>query len=423
MHPYDELVEFMESLEIIDTHEHLPNEDFRIREHVDFASLFLHYSANDLVSAGMSQEGVEKLRGGKLGIEDKWPLFSRYYEKTKTGSYARSVHIAMKKFYGMDGLKSLSDARDLTQRVQEANREGLYTKVLKDACKIKTALNNAGLKVDRRFFTPVFFVSRFADVSSFQQLSDIESLCGAQVTSLRQYVDAVATTLARMKEEGLKGFKFHFAYMRPLLFRPVPTAEAEKLFDRIFEEAQGWRQSGLGFEESVPLQDYMVHRLIEMATELDITVVFHTGIQAGNYNNPDNCRPTRLWNLFRRYRKARFDIFHGGLPWVDETALLGKYFDNVYIDMSWMHVISQEISVRALRNWVDMVPMNKVLGFGGDYRIVENVYGHLVMARENIARALSDKVDMCHMSLDEAKAWAEAILVDNPIQAYKLELD
>ena len=120
MHPYDELVEFMESLEIIDTHEHLPNEDFRIREHVDFASLFLHYSANDLVSAEMPQEEVETLRGGKLGIEDKWPLFSRYYEKTKTGSYARSVHIAMKKFYGINGLKSLSDARELTQRVQEA---------------------------------------------------------------------------------------------------------------------------------------------------------------------------------------------------------------------------------------------------------------------------------------------------------------
>jgi len=70
-----------------------------------------------------------------------------------------------------------------------------------------------------------------------------------------------------------------------------------------------------------------------------------------------------------------------------------------------------------------MLPRNKVLRFGGDYRIVENVCGHLLMARQNIARALSDKVEMGHISLQEANAWAKAVLLDNPIEAYKLHLN
>ncbi len=70
-----------------------------------------------------------------------------------------------------------------------------------------------------------------------------------------------------------------------------------------------------------------------------------------------------------------------------------------------------------------MLPRNKVLEFGGDYRIVENAYGHLVMAREDIGCAMGDKGRMRHISLEDAKAWARGMLVDNPIEAYRLEFD
>jgi hypothetical protein len=34
----------------------------------------------------------------------------------------------------------------------------------------------------------------------------------------------------------------------------------------------------------------------------------------------------------------------------------------------------------ALDEWLDMVPSSKIFGFGGDYAIVEKVYGHVVLA-------------------------------------------
>jgi hypothetical protein len=77
--------------------------------------------------------------------------------------------------------------------------------------------------------------------------------------------------------------------------------------------------------------------------------------------------------------------------------------------------------MRALRDWVDLVPRNKVLGFGGDYQVVEKVYGHLVMARDNIAAALAAKVAQGAMSREDASAWVRALLWENPRAVYGLE--
>ncbi len=101
--------------------------------------------------------------------------------------------------------------------------------------------------------------------------------------------------------------------------------------------------------------------------------------------------------------------------------MLAKYFPNVTVDMAWMHAISPEISIRALRDWVDLVPRNKVLGFGGDYQVVEKVYGHLLLARENIAGALAGKVEQGAMSHREASAWVRALLWENPRAVYALD--
>jgi predicted RNA methylase len=63
--------------------------------------------------------------------------------------------------------------------------------------------------------------------------------------------------------------------------------------------------------------------------------------------------------------------------------------------------------------------MNKVFAFGADYvRCIEKVYGHLHIARENVAIVLGDRVDRQLMDLDEAKQVLKAWFYDNPKQFY-----
>ncbi len=49
---------------------------------------------------------------------------------------------------------------------------------------------------------------------------------------------------------------------------------------------------------------------------------------------------------------------------------------------------------------------------------VEGVYGHAVMAKENIARVLASKVDEKSFSLGEAKKFASWLLRDNPLRLF-----
>jgi len=416
------LIEEMSGMDIIDTHEHLPDEAERLKQQVDFSTLFSHYCKSDLVSAGMSEEDYARFIGPGLSPAEKWKLFAPYYPLITSGSYSRAAHLAMERFYGVSSLASAADAEAVSEKVRAANQPvpGLYRRVLKDACGIVTSMNFGGLEMDREFFTPVLFVTHYTEIGLQADLAAVQRETGAPITSLSRYVEGLGAHLAVAQKQGAAGIKFHYPYMRSLRFEPVDGGTAERLFNRIHDESRGWRLRALGYEEARPLQDYLVHRLCEIAGDLDLVVVFHTGIQADNYNDPDLIRPERLWNLFRRYPKTRFNLLHGGLPFIGAAGLLAKYFPNVTLDMAWMHIISPTLSIRALQQWLDLVPRNKVLGFGGDYCVVEKVYGHLVMARENIADVLADRVAAGAMARTEASAWVKSLLWDSPREVYRL---
>jgi hypothetical protein len=113
------------------------------------------------------------------------------------------------------------------------------------------------------------------------------------------------------------------------------------------------------------------------------------------------------------YKGARFDIFHGSYPYVGELAVLAKNFPNVHIDMYWLHIISPHVARQALAEWLDTVPWNRIFGFGGDYIFAEGVYGHSVIARENISRVLVEKIEEGSFTQKQAVILAQKLLRDN----------
>ncbi len=102
--------------------------------------------------------------------------------------------------------------------------------------------------------------------------------------------------------------------------------------------------------------------------------------------------------------------------------VLAKYFPNVWADLAWMHIISATGTRQILRDWLDLVPANNILGFGGDLRHVELVYGHLYEARHNIAQVLAERVERGDDTMDEAIRIAQFLLHDSPAEAFNLSL-
>ena len=165
-----------------------------------------------------------------------------------------------------------------------------------------------------------------------------------------------------------------------------------------------------------------MHQVIRAAIDSGLPLQFHTGLQEGNLNIITNSNPTHLVNLFIEYREAKFDLMHGGYPYIHEWASLVKNFANVYADLTWLEIISPEVSRQLLHELIETVPGNKIMAFGGDSVTVEMAYGHSRMARQMVTRVLSEKVSEGYMKEDEAIVLACATLRDNPAALFRLSV-
>jgi len=103
------------------------------------------------------------------------------------------------------------------------------------------------------------------------------------------------------------------------------------------------------------------------------------------------------------------------------VVILAKNFRNVYIDMCWLYIISPSYSERYLHEWLETVPANKIMAFGGDFLNVEGVYGHLLFARQVVANVLIAKVKDGYFTENEALKIAQMILHDNATGLLKLD--
>ena len=123
----------------------------------------------------------------------------------------------------------------------------------------------------------------------------------------------------------------------------------------------------------------------------------------------------------QRNPDTRMDIYHLGIPDVRTALQVVKNFPNAYLNLCWSHVVASDMTTNTLKEAIDLVPMNKIFAFGADYVLfVEKVYGHLHMARENVALTLGDRVDRGLMDLSEAKQILRAWFYDNPKAFYRL---
>ena len=157
--------------------------------------------------------------------------------------------------------------------------------------------------------------------------------------------------------------------------------------------------------------------MLDVAAEADIPVAVHTGYW-GDFRKID-CK--NLLPLVMRRRDVRFDMFHLGMPMLRDGALIGKSQPNVTLNLTWCAVISQVQTTRMLDELIDLVPVNKIIAFGGDYRCcVHKAYGHLVMARETVAAALARRVDDGDFDRAEAMRLARMWFHDNPTRIYRL---
>ena len=445
---YATLRKEIDAIRVVDSHEHIwmPEEEY-LELDADFTRFFLHYTSADLVSAGLDLDDMDRLRAVmgrpktpsgdqqraalgrgpvppcELSLDGKWALLKPFWERARNTAYSKATLRSIRKLYDVEDLNDDTHAT-ITERLRAEQRAGVYRKILRDVCNLEVSVNDADdmgtpdqvRRMDRDLFVAAGRVTPFLDGWIRTNVAEVERRTDRSVLSLSDLLDALDLYFERFVSEGRVAVKIGHAYSRILRFDDADADAARRIFDRAFVF-----NGGAAYPDAKPFQDFMLHEVLRRCQAFDLPVIFHTGLQEGNVNLITNSNVTHLMNLFIKYPKVTFDIFHGSYPYMGELSAIAKNFPNVRIDMAWLHIISPAAARRSLYEWLETVPASKIHGFGGDYIMPEAVYGHLDMARENIAWVLARKVKEGYFTESEAVDIARRLLRDNPMETFRIE--
>ncbi|MGE5597754.1 MAG: amidohydrolase family protein [Bacteroidota bacterium] len=423
---WQELFAEVSALPVIDTHEHLPHDEAARDHRTDvLREYLLHYLRSDLISAGMGQAEMDRVTDPERDLRERWRLVEPYWEACRHTGYGRALDLAVRAIYGIDGVTG-STIEALHAAFQRSLAPGHFRRVLKDLCGIRLSILDGftgRFERDEDLFVRVWQPLKYIIPGSFgDAAAQAKRRYGITVRTLDDWLEAFRRELDDALQNGVIALKCSLAYHRSLHFADVGYAAARAAFAGVMA---AWEREGRRSDAPVPfppeLQDYMMHHILRVAGEKRLVLQIHTGLQEGNGNHLPNSDPSLLTNLFLTHPGVRFDLFHIGYPYQGVVCALAKVFPNVHIDMCWAHIISPSASRRALDDFLDAVPYNKISAFGGDYLFVDGVYGHLHLARENVSRVLARKVEEGVFSREKALAVARALFYENPRRLFGLE--
>jgi predicted TIM-barrel fold metal-dependent hydrolase len=417
---YKERIEnYVDSLAVFDTHEHLFNpESLKDTYFLDFSLLLHQNNWDDLVSSGMPNSVYNQVFNQPLTAIQKWKIIKPFWEKTFNTSSSRITLRALKDLYDVDGLSD-STVEVLSSKIKKAYEGDWFNHVLKDLCKIDNVIQETDfIGADRPFIN---YTDKFTDWIIVNRRFSIDSLSVARlepVNNLEDYVKSMSIEFEEAIKMGMVAVKVNVAYNRSLSFNKVSAEAAGKVFNMI---KNGNETHKISMAEAKPLQDYMLRKLLDMAGRYRLPIAFHTGLQAGSGNILENSNPALLSNLFLDYPGLKFVLYHGSYPFGGILSSLAKTFPNVYLDMSWVYAISPAYARQYLNEWLESVPASKIMAFGGDQRCVENTYGQLMIAKQIITEVLTEKVKEGYLTETEAMTVARMILHDNGMRFYNIK--
>lgn len=420
---YDKIRNYLDTIEIVDTHEHIQvpgdSADFQYFNGVS-------YFPADMTSAGAPT--FRELQENGFDADKLWEQFGSYYNYSRATSYHEQFMNTLRILYDYDkpylvkeDIKSLYD-RMLANNYR--NYDEWFASVYKKG-KFKTMIldqywDHFNINIDTSYFklvcsinTLVMLVGEAAENKKITSAKGLLQLLNSQelaTENFDDYLSVVNSVLGIFKNNGAVCIKNTLAYSRTIYFEDVTYGVASSLFAKKGE---------LDRTERKQLEDFIFHHIVKQSVELDMPIQIHTGYLAGNNSRLDNGQPMKLLNLFLKYPKARFSLFHGGYPWTGDFVAIGKNFTNVHLDLVWLPQISKTEAIRTLHEMLDAVPYNKMM-WGGDVSWIEDSIGSLELGKEVVATVLAERVDRGWLTEELALEIAGRIFRDNAIDFFRL---
>ncbi len=415
----DALRRTIDDIPLFDTHEHLsPITDLQGRDRLDFRLLFEPYVVDTMRSAGMPMALYEQAIQPGLEAKERFRLFAPYWEASRNTAAARLAEIAARDLYGVPRI-DVDSIQLLSRRMNKAYKQG-------DA--IDEALKKAGIErvvldmgsrsppAGGRFLHAERF-EEFVHVHDYGHMQRMASAQGAKLGDLDDYVEALDKAFAGGLARRMVAVKSALGYHRPLDYRPASKAAAAQVFAMLKEH----KDKDFPLKAVRPLQDFMMFHLLGLCQKHKLPVQIHTGLLTGSGKPVARSNPALLTGLFDRFPGVDFCLLHGSYPFGGQLAVVVKNHANAYLDLSWLLGLSPAYAARYLDEWLDLVPGNKILAFGGDAIHVEWTYAQAGMMRDLVFQVLSGRMRQGLLDLEQAQRLAKGLLRDNARAFFRVD--
>jgi len=410
---------------LIDTHEHLIEENERLRgtshprvRSDDWTLLFSHYLNSDMLVAGMKQAEHDRFFSPGIDPADKWKLLEPYWPAVKNTGYGQAVRIAIAQLYGVEKLSGKT-VKKVQAGYEKVRRKGFYRHVLQDVANIESCQVNCLSSPFSESDMPALLMQDLSIVGMFAGggNDNFRKPTGINVKSLSDWYKVIDWWFDKYAGYAV-AVKSQNAYSRDIDYEKIPAEKVEGIFKKRLEKRS------LSGSQRKDLEDHLFWYAVKKATEHNLPVKLHTGYYAGQNSMPLGRlinNPASATELCRKAPDTRFVFMHICYPYYEQLIAAAKQWSNAYIDMCWSWIINPVAAKDFLKKYLVTAPSNKILTFGGDYIPVEPVLGHATIARRGIALALSELIEEGWMTLEDALETADPIMHVNARRIFDLD--
>lgn len=347
-----------------------------------------------------------------------WPKARHDFDNARATSFYRYLLPAFRDLYGVD-FDSLTDeqARELNDRI--------FANYQSDAWLRETITRRANIELmlidpywsrlqfgrEYEFSAPVLNVTMLISAHHADATASAldnpfvfarnKSLKTETLDDFLQVIEAIFLEAVSADAVCLKSTQ---AYQRSLRYEQISRERAAEVYGKSPEQITP--------REKQDFEDFMFWHICQLSARHDLPFQIHTGqarIQGSN--------PMLLVDLIAANPQTKFVLFHGGYPWIGETAVIAMRHPNVWIDSCWLPTLSYSVAKRAYQEWLEAVPSNRIL-WGADTVHAEGIYAATAFTRQCLAEALAEKVARGELSEQDACRIGRQILRDNALELF-----
>jgi predicted TIM-barrel fold metal-dependent hydrolase len=414
---YKRVKAYLDSVPAIDTHDHLWPFD-RLPGYLETE----HGRGMNLASLWHNSyyRWFNPLTPWKPGMkfDDWWARAKHDFADARATSFYRYQLPAFTDLYGVDFDRITDEqARDLNDRIFKNYKDPRWLhEVITQKANIELMFNDpywARFEFRQDYVFTVFVLNVTTMVrgfhpsefkSAFDSPYEFAAARGWKIESLDDYLSVLDRLFAEAKQKGAVCLKTTLAYQRTLEFRNISRETAAKVLGRA--------RAALTAEEVRDFEDFIMRRLVELSAKHELPFQIHTGqarVQGSN--------PMLLVDMIEANPKTKFILFHGGYPWIGESAVIAMRHRNVWLDSCWLPTLSYSTARRAYGEWLEAMPSNRIM-WGADCNHAEGIYGATQFTRMCLAEALAEKIERGDLIEEHALRIGRQILRDNALELF-----